>query len=127
MKRAIELLRKLIDTPYCDPIGDMDALVAEAKEFVNSSDHLGWQPIATAPKDGTGIIVGFDSASVWIVCNSWYRDAADVKEMRECGAGYDPNEPLETDIGWWSYRSSVTQELIEPTHWLCETNQPKID
>lgn len=78
-----------------------------------------WQPISTAPKDGRMVIVGFDCASVWIVRNAWYRDAAAVKEMQDCGSDSD-----ETDIGWWSYRHSVTQEMIEPTHWLCE--QPKL-
>jgi len=70
-----------------------------------------WQPIETAPKDGREIIVGVDIASTWIARNAWFRKIED-----------NPHEFDETDIGWWSYKSSVTQEMLEgiftPTHWI---------
>lgn len=74
-----------------------------------------WLPIETAPKDGSDIIVGFDSASVWIVHVAWWRDLEDW--MRD-----DP-QWSEEDVGWWSYTNhSVTQEKLEghrtPTHWI---------
>lgn len=71
-----------------------------------------WKPIKTAPKDGTEIILGWDSASVWIVRNGWWCD------------GFDQFEGvyIEDDCGWWAYRHSVTQEKLEgydsPTHWM---------
>jgi hypothetical protein len=72
-------------------------------------------PIENAPRDGTDIIVGFDSASVWIVHVAWWRELEDW--MRD-----DP-EWGEEDVGWWSYtKHSVTQEKLEghrtPTHWM---------
>lgn len=74
-----------------------------------------WQPIATAPKDESEIIVGFDIADTWIVRSAWYRSAELIVHL---GGEWD-----ETDIGWWSYKNSVTQEklegIYEPTHWLC--------
>jgi len=84
-----------------------------------------WKPIETAPKDGTDIIVGYVSgAAVWIIRNAWYRDAADIQECID----YQLNDDDESCIGWWSYRNSVTQEMLDgyetPTHWLCETNCP---
>ncbi len=84
---------------------------------------MNWQPIETAPKGvEIDVIVGWDQATVWIVCSAWYRDAADIQELRECG-----NEDAdESWIGWWSYRSCVTQEKVEPTHWLCETERPPL-
>jgi len=75
-------------------------------------DLTQWKSIETAPKDGTEIIVGFDLATVWIVRSAWYRRVED-----------NPFEFDESDVGWWSYKSSVTQEKLdgvyEPTHWLC--------
>jgi hypothetical protein len=72
-----------------------------------------WQPIKTAPKDGTKIIVGFDAASVWVVHVAWWDDG-----LRGVNDIADPD-----DIGWWSYvRGSVTQEQLDgfrtPTHWI---------
>jgi hypothetical protein len=74
-----------------------------------------WLPIETAPKDGTDIIIGFDSASVWIVHVAWWLELEDW--MRD-----DP-QWSEEDVGWWSYTNhSVTQEKLEdhrtPTHWM---------
>jgi hypothetical protein len=86
---------------------------SEALPLTNCS--ASWLPIETAPRDGTNIIVGFDSASVWIVHVAWWREMEDW--MR--------NDPQwsEEDVGWWSYtKHSVTQEKLEdhrmPTHWM---------
>jgi hypothetical protein len=78
-----------------------------------------WQPIETAPKDGTEVILGWDMASVWIVRNGWFHDGNDWR-------GFDLD-----DVGWWSYRHSVTQEKLEgydtPTHWMPLPEPPKED
>jgi len=69
-----------------------------------------WQPIETAPRDGTDVIVGFDRADTWIVHVAWWRTG----EEYGCTAN---------DRGWWSYTlGSVTQEQLDedrtPTHWM---------
>lgn len=74
-----------------------------------------WQPIETAPKDGTEIIVGMDMATVWVVHVAfWVQVDEDMKLMGDWS---------DSDTGWWSYiRGSVTQEklegIYEPTHWM---------
>ena len=69
-----------------------------------------WMPIETAPRDGSDVIVGYEVASTWIVRSAWWRDE-------------DEDEDDGDPAGWWSYRSSVTQEMLDddrqPTHWLC--------
>ncbi len=76
-----------------------------------------WQPIETAPRDGTEIIVGVDIASVWIVRNARFVKATN----------WTPQEPDDVD-GWWAQRNSVTQEhldgIYEPTHWLPMPDPP---
>ena len=82
-----------------------------------------WQPIATAPLDGTDVIVGFDCATVWIVHLAFYRDEEQIRNLEGIG-----DWSME-DVGWWSYtHTSVTQERLEgyrtPTHWLPHPDPP---
>jgi hypothetical protein len=83
-----------------------------------------WQPIDTAPKDGTDIIVGYDCGSVWIVHVAWWRQLEDW--MR-----HDP-EWSDDDVAWWSYTNNpVTQERLDghrtPTHWMPLPEPPTED
>jgi hypothetical protein len=70
-----------------------------------------WQPIASAPRDGTDVLVAFEIASVWIVRLARYARGDD----------WVPSEPG-TDDGWWSYCNSVSQEQLDgiytPTLWM---------
>ena len=80
-----------------------------------------WQPIETAPKNGTKVIVGYDFATVWIVHAAWWRSEKDVEMMVD-------GSP--EDVGWWSYvEHSVTQTKLDgthtPTHWQLLPEPPR--
>jgi hypothetical protein len=69
-----------------------------------------WQPIETAPKDGTDVIVMYMHIETQVVHNAFWMDEKD------CWAGDNPG-------GWWSYvHSEVSRELLDdwrtPTHWM---------
>mgnify|MGYP003662356985 CR=1 FL=1 len=73
-----------------------------------------WQPIETAPKDGTEIITGFDSATVWICHVAWWKSWEDWMELM-------PEAHSKDECGWWSYtENSVGQTFLDnkPTHWI---------
>lgn len=65
-----------------------------------------WKPFETAPKNGESIIILINCATVPIVRTAWWNDGID-----------DPN-----GAGWWSYRHSVTQEMLinedTPIAWM---------
>lgn len=73
-----------------------------------------WQPIETAPRDDEPIIVGMDTATVWIVRSAHWSDGG-LWQIE----GFDNQDEAR---GWWSYASSVGQEkledIYEPTHWM---------
>lgn len=79
-----------------------------------------WQPIETAPKDGTEIIVGWDSATVWITRSAYYDNgmAVDIEgnpfPLWET-QGFSSQAEAE---GWWSPDNCVGTCKVEPTHWM---------
>lgn len=76
-----------------------------------------WQPIETAPKDGTEVLILFDSVEVRIVHLCYWHDGQDLA-----------NEVSYPDtVGWWYFVNSVSQiqpnKLLTATHW-CEYTPP---
>lgn len=74
-----------------------------------------WQPIETAPKDGTDIIVMYMHIDTQIVHNAFWNDYEDAEEH---------------EIGWWSYDHSEVSRIklddwMTPTHWMPLPTPPK--
>lgn len=70
-----------------------------------------WQPIESAPKDGTEIIAMYIHVETQIVHNAFYMTASDFEEN---DSEY---------IGWWSYDKSEVgrvflNDWMTPTHWI---------
>lgn len=71
-----------------------------------------WQPIATAPKDGTDIFV-------YVRGDTVYPTAASYKSSAYFKQEYGDSEYMAE--GWyWSfgYPSDFHEETLEPSHWM---------
>lgn len=80
-----------------------------------------WQPIETAPKDGTTILVFFEVATVEVVHLAWFNSEEEWERSGQFCA-CDGEKKVDY-VGWWSYvRNSVSQEKLDewrtPTHWM---------
>ena len=80
-----------------------------------------WKPIATAPKDGREIIVGYGIATEWIVHNAFWIQWEDWMEGTP-----------EEETGWWSYiQSANTRSKLDgcnaPTHWIELPERPSLE
>lgn len=75
-----------------------------------------WQPIETAPKDGTDVIVMYMHCETQCVFNAFYASEEHHWEKR--------------DVGWWSYEHSEVSRIrldgfMTPTYWMPLPPVPK--
>lgn len=83
-----------------------------------------WQPISTASHGpyAPEVLVGVHVAGVWIVRNAIWINADEW---------FYTDEPGEDEYGdgWWAYRNSVGQEMLEgifePQWWMPMPKEPK--
>lgn len=94
-------------------------IIAAIDEVAAPPTAIDWQPIETAPKDGTMVLVYFTVAGTSVVHLARHNSA---EEWVRSGAKFDGWNTIEEWEGWWPYtRGSVTQEKLDewqtPTHW----------
>ena len=72
---------------------------------------MSWQPIETAPKDGTKILIVNSDGEIGVAAfvPEWY----ERKEFVRAAKDGDVYKTVREDIGYWD-----TNEACCPTHWM---------
>lgn len=83
-------------------------------------NEMNWQPIETAPKNCTDVLVLLNCAGVAVVHIAFWRSREEWELSGQYSGGWDSLEDWE---GWWSYtENSVGQSKLDnlrfPTHWM---------
>ena len=108
LRQAVERARTALAHPK--PIRHCHRLPSETN----------WQPIETAPKDRTDVLVLLNCAGVAVVHIAFWRSREEWELSGQYCGGWDSLEDWE---GWWSYtENSVGQSKLDgswfPTHWM---------
>ena len=84
-------------------------------------DREAWQPIETAPKDGTQLLLsnGADVEQGW-----WMHDEGGIIEHRDMDGRYTGQTESDGFIGWWDVSGCMEPE---PTHWMPLPTVPTSD
>jgi len=94
-------------------------IIAAIGEAAAPPTAIDWQPIETAPKDGTVVLVYLETGGVPVVHRAWHDSPQEWEKLAENGLVLDSREEW---VGWWSYTcGSVTQARLAgwqtPSHW----------
>ncbi|MCO8325955.1 DUF551 domain-containing protein [Burkholderia cenocepacia] len=84
-------------------------------------DREAWQPIETAPRDGTQLLLsnGVDVEQGW-----WMHDEGGIIEHRDMDGRYTGQTEIDGFIGWWDVSGCMEPE---PTHWMPLPTAPTSD
>lgn len=121
IKKLKEVREALAFVRHRDSQWHDDAVVTPAIATLNAViAEMGWQPIETAPKDGTDVLIWKDMGDTPVVHIAWYRSK---EEWEDSGKYCGFCETIEEWEGWWSYtENSVSQSKLDghhaPTHWM---------
>lgn len=90
----------------CDRVGEECAMPREAVR------EAGWQPISTAPKDGTNVILtnGKEVAQGW-----WLYEEPYIREIRDEDGRYIDQHESDGFDGWLDCDGGMQPD---PTHWM---------
>jgi hypothetical protein len=109
-------------------IGDTDVYTAEqvraciaadrAERVPAVSEQGGWQPIATAPKDGTEVML---SNGVVVAQGHWLHEESRTTVFRDSDGRYFDHEDSDGFDGWLDWSGGM---IPNPTHWRPLPNPP---
>lgn len=80
-----------------------DDMRAALRSAITAAQPEGWQPIETAPRDGTSILILYNGCA--------------IEACWEC-VEYGDWESWSESVYWWSSELNCLDDGDEPTHWM---------
>lgn len=106
------------------------ALLSAARQASTQGPGEGWQPIETAPTDGTSIILfcpqgdGSPGSTYRITEGFWLSDPGGTTEYRDQWGRYEGQTDQPGFDGWMSMDGGFSEDTMMPTHWRPFPNPP---
>lgn len=110
------------------------ALMAEREAATKRErERAGWQPIETAPKDGTEIILfcpqgdGTAGKTYRVTSGQWCDEPGGTTEYRGLDGSYLGQDDSDGFCGWLSWDGGFSEDTMMPTHWMPLPAPPVIE
>ncbi len=94
------------------------ATIREAADALQALERV-WQPIETAPKDGTQVIL---TNGVSVAQGNWLHSEPFIREHRDLEGRYIDQDESDGYDGWIDFIGGM---MPEPTHWMPLPTPPK--
>ena len=118
------------DVTWCEVKADVERLVAAA---LSQPAPVGWQPIETAPKDGSNVLLfcprgdGNPGSTYRVTEGSWFDDPGGVIEHRDMWGRWIDQDERDGFTGWMTWDGGFSEDTMMPTHWRPLPEPPALD
>ena len=107
-----ELIAELRDARQTDSSWNLALLCQRAADALQALERVTWQPIETAPKDGTQVML---TNGISVAHGNWLHAEPFIREIRDLEGRYIDQDESDGYDGWIDFIGGM---MPEPTLWM---------